>query len=248
MGDQGQYRDSYRFFTRHRGGRRARAGAPRRRCLGLLPLPRRRGGSRGQQGARAGGQGGGGPGDLSREEDAECVAATAIRELGGIDILVNNSGVRELAPIHELSSEMLERTIGANLFSCFYMAKHAVRHMIETGRRGCVVNLSSIAGRLGISGGTAYAASKAGVEGFTVCLGRELARHGIRVNALAPGYIDTEMLDDMDEAGKAALLPRIPMRRLGTAGEIARAVAFLIEDATYVTGQTLVMDGGILID
>jgi 3-oxoacyl-[acyl-carrier protein] reductase len=101
---------------------------------------------------------------------------------------------------------------------------------------------------IGMAGGTAYAASKGGVSGFTVCLAREVARHGIRVNAIAPGYIETEMIGWMPEDYKAKVIPRIPMRRFGTGEEVAKAVAFLIEDATYMTGQTLILDGGIMID
>jgi 3-oxoacyl-[acyl-carrier protein] reductase len=186
--------------------------------------------------------------DLSTEEGARSVVETCTRELGGVDILVNNTGMRELAPIHSLAAADLERMMRVNLFSCFYMAKHVVELMLEAGKGGCIVNLSSIAAELGLAGGTAYAASKAGVNGFTICLAREVARHGIRVNGVAPGYVETEMVDWITAEVKDQMLPRIPMRRLGTAEEVAKAVAFLIQDATYMTGQTLVMDGGILID
>lgn len=101
---------------------------------------------------------------------------------------------------------------------------------------------------IGRPGQTVYAAFKGGVTGFTVCLAREVARHGIRVNAIAPGYIETELIGWMPDDYREKILPRIPMRRFGSVEEVARAVSFLVEDATYITGQTLVLDGGILID
>jgi 3-oxoacyl-[acyl-carrier protein] reductase len=101
---------------------------------------------------------------------------------------------------------------------------------------------------IGLPGGTAYAASKGGTTGLTVCLAREVARYGIRVNAIAPGYIETEMIGWMPEEYRSKVISRIPMRRFGTGEEVAKAVAFLVEDATYMTGQTLVIDGGIMID
>ena len=186
--------------------------------------------------------------DLAKEEGARRVVDLCLQELGKVDILVNNSGMHELTPIQSLQDVDLERMLRVNLFSLFYMCKYAVPNMIEQGTAGNIVNLSSILGEIGTAGGTAYAASKSGVVGFTVCLAREIARHGIRVNSVAPGYIDTEMTGWMTEEMRARLLPRIPLHRFGTAEEVARTVAFLICDATYMTGQNLIMDGGILID
>jgi len=186
--------------------------------------------------------------DLATEEGARLVVERCVEELGGVDILVNNAGVMHVAPIHALEDGDLERTMRVNLFSYFYMAKHCVADMLRRQAPGCVVNISSILSMIGMAGGTVYAASKGGVSGFTVCLAREVARHGIRVNAIAPGYIETEMIDWMPEDYKAKIIRRIPMRRFGTGEEVARAVAFLVEEATYMTGQTLVFDGGIMID
>ena len=120
--------------------------------------------------------------------------------------------------------------------------------MIERKVPGCVVNISSILSMIGGPGQTVYAASKGGITGFTVCLAREVARHGIRVNAIAPGYIETELTEWMPDDYRARIIPRIPMRRFAAAEEVAKAAIFLIEDATYTIGQTLIVDGGIMID
>ncbi|MBC7231419.1 MAG: 3-oxoacyl-ACP reductase FabG [Actinobacteria bacterium] len=186
--------------------------------------------------------------DLATEGGAAAVVGRCVEEFGGVDILVNNAGMGQLSPIQDLEDSDLERTLRVNLFSYFYMAKHAVGDMIRRGSGGCVVNISSILGMIGGPGQTAYAASKGGITAFTVCLAREVARHGIRVNAIAPGYIETELISWMPEDYRAKIVPRIPMRRFGTGEEVARAAAFLIEDATYMTGQTLIIDGGIMID
>ncbi len=186
--------------------------------------------------------------DLATEDGARLVVERCVEELGGVDILVNNAGMIHLSPIQSMENQDLERILHVNLFSYFYMAKHCIADMIRRQVPGCVVNISSIVSMIGMAGGTAYAASKGGVTGLTVCLAREVARYGIRVNAIAPGYIETEMIDWMPDDYRARVIPRIPMRRFGRGEEVARAVAFLVEDATYMTGQTLVIDGGIMID
>ncbi len=186
--------------------------------------------------------------DLATEDGAASVVGRCVEEFGGVDVLVNNAGMGQLSPIQDLSDTDLERTLRVNLFSYFYMAKHAVEDMIKRGKGGCVVNISSILGMIGGPGQTAYAASKGGITGFTVCLAREVAKHGIRVNAIAPGYIETELISWMPDDYRAKIIPRIPMRRFGTGEEVAKAATFLIQDATYMTGQTLIIDGGIMID
>lgn len=187
--------------------------------------------------------------DVATEEGACLVVDTCVKELGGVDILVNNAGIGQLAPIQSVEDDRdIERTLRVNLFSYIYMAKHAIANMIERQVPGCVVNISSILSMIGGPGQTIYAASKGGITGFTVCLAREVARYGIRVNAIAPGYIETELTDWMPDDYRAKIISRIPMRRFAAAEEVAKAAAFLIEDATYTIGQTLVIDGGILID
>ena len=186
--------------------------------------------------------------DVSDREAVYKAAMKVQAETGGVDILVNNAGMAQFSPIQAVPGEELERTMRVNLFSYFYMAKHAVENMIARQVPGCVINISSILGMIGGAGKTVYAASKGGVTGFTVGLAREVARYGIRVNAIAPGYIETEMTEWMPQEHRDKLIPRIPMRRFGSVEEVGKAVAFLIEDATYTTGQTLVLDGGILVD
>jgi len=186
--------------------------------------------------------------DLSDEDGARLAVERCVEELGGVDILVNNAGMAQFSPIQSLANEELERTMRVNLFGYFYMAKYAVDNMLARQVPGCVINISSILGMIGGAGKTVYAASKGGVTGFTVGLAREVARYGIRVNAIAPGYIETEMTEWMPQEHRDKLIPRIPMRRFGSVEEVGKAVAFLVEDATYTTGQTLVLDGGILID
>jgi 3-oxoacyl-[acyl-carrier protein] reductase len=186
--------------------------------------------------------------DLASEDGARLVVERCLEEFGGVDILVNNAGIGQLSPIHLLEDKDLERTLRVDLYGYIYMAKHCIANMIERQAPGCVVNISSILGMIGGAGKTIYAAAKGGVTGFTVGLAREVARYGIRVNAIAPGYIMTELIEWMPEEHRAKLMPRIPMRRFGSVEEVAKAAAFLIEDATYTTGQTLVLDGGILVD
>jgi 3-oxoacyl-[acyl-carrier protein] reductase len=186
--------------------------------------------------------------DLASEDGARLVVERCLEEFGGVDILVNNAGMGQFSPIHLLEDKDLERTLRVDLYGYINMAKYAIADMIERQSRGCVINISSILGMIGGAGKTIYAAAKGGVTGFTVGLAREVARYGIRVNAIAPGYIETELTGWMPEEHRARLIPRIPLRRFGSVEEVAKAAAFLIEDATYTIGQTLVLDGGILID
>jgi 3-oxoacyl-[acyl-carrier protein] reductase len=186
--------------------------------------------------------------DLSTEEGARRLVAACVDELGGVDALVNNAGVIDHVDIGELDAEKLAETIGIDLLSVFFTSKYAVEDMVERGAGGAIVNISSIIGMIGMRGATAYAAAKAGLNGFTVCLAREVARHGIRVNGVAPGYVATEMIADWPPQHFEKVLPRIPMRRFAEPDEVAELVTFLIARGTYITGQTIVVDGGILID
>ncbi len=186
--------------------------------------------------------------DLATEEGCRAVVDRCVGELGGVDVLVNNAGIGQFAPVHQLENEAIERTLRVNLFSYIYMSKYAVGDMIKRQVPGCVINISSVVSMIGAAGMSVYAASKGAITGFTVCLAREVARYGIRVNAIAPGYVETELIAPFPEDYRAKVTRRIPMRRFGEPQEIARAVPFLVEDATYMTGQTLVIDGGILIE
>jgi len=174
--------------------------------------------------------------------------ARCVEAFGGVDVLVNNAGVLHQEPIESLGEESLRATIEVDLLSCFYTSRHAVADMVRRGTGGAIVNVSSIIGMIGMSGATAYAAAKGGMNGFTVCLAREVARHGIRVNGIAPGYVRTEMIEDWPEEHFEKVLPRIPLRRFADPEEVAQLVTFLVTKGTYITGQTIVIDGGILID
>lgn len=186
--------------------------------------------------------------DISTEEGAKQLIEACVGELGGVDLLVNNAGVIHHEDIDRLEPETLVGIIETDLLSCFYTSKHAVADMIGRGSGGAIVNVSSIIGMIGMRGATAYAAAKGGLNGLTVCLAREVARHGIRVNGVAPGYVRTEMIADWPEEHFEKVLPRIPMRRFAEPREIAQVVCFLLDSGTYITGQTIIADGGIMID
>lgn len=162
-----------------------------------------------------------------------------------IDILVNNAGITRDNLLMRMSEEDFDAVIAANLKGAFLCMKAVSRLMLKQ-RYGRVVNLSSVVGLRGNAGQVNYAASKAGVIGMTKSLARELAGRGITVNAVAPGFIDTDMTAAMQDPARAAVLASVPMARLGQAEEVARAVAFLAsDDAAYITGQVLAVDGGM---
>lgn len=186
--------------------------------------------------------------DVSTEEGARRVVETCAGTFGSVDALVNNAGVLHHQGIEAVDEKTLTGTIGTDLLSCFYLSKHAVAAMVEQGRGGAIVNISSIIGMIGMAGATAYAAAKAGMNGFTACLAREVAKHGIRVNGVAPGYVETELIADWPPEHFEKVLPRIPMRRFADPAEVAELVTFLVARGTYITGQTIVVDGGIMVD
>ncbi len=188
------------------------------------------------------------PSDISTEDGARAVVEACVERFGGVDALVNNAGVIHHENIEVLDEKTLVETIDVDLLSCFYLSKYAVASMIEHGRGGAIVNISSIIGMIGMAGATAYAAAKGGLNGFTACLAREVARHGIRVNGVAPGYVETELIADWPAEHFEKVLPRIPMRRFADPVEVAEVVTFLIARGTYITGQTIVVDGGIMVD
>ena len=187
--------------------------------------------------------------DVTDEASVERAVARATAELGAVEIVVNNAGIGSVAPIDEITRAEWDRTLDVNLTSMFVCTRAVLPGMIER-RRGVFVNLASLAGKRGggILGKLAYATSKAGVLGFTKCVARESAAHGIRANAVAPGAIDAGMaavLGTDPELG-SRVLPTIPLGRFGTGLDVARVVAFLAsDDAGYLTGETIVVDGGI---
>jgi acetoacetyl-CoA reductase len=165
-------------------------------------------------------------------------------ELGPVDVLVNNAGITRDATMKRMSRQMWDEVIDVNLGGCFNMAK-AVFEGMQARKYGRIVNIGSINGQAGQYGQVNYAAAKSGIHGFTKALAQEGARAGVTVNAIAPGYIDTEMVAAVPEDVLQKIVARIPVGRLGGAHEIARGVVFLCgEEAGFVTGSTLSINGG----
>ncbi len=177
---------------------------------------------------------------------ADCAAAvkTVEAELGPIDVLVNNAGITRDAMLHKMTEEQWNEVIHVNLASIFNMTRNVIEGMRERGF-GRIINISSINGQKGQMGQTNYSAAKAGMIGFSKALAQENAKKGITVNAIAPGYIDTEMVSQVPKNVLDQIISGIPVGRLGMADEIARCVAFLAaEDAGFITGATLTVNGG----
>jgi acetoacetyl-CoA reductase len=165
-------------------------------------------------------------------------------ELGPVDVLVNNAGITRDTTMKRMTRQMWDEVMDVNLGGCFNMAK-AVFEGMQSRKFGRIVNIGSINGQAGQYGQVNYAAAKSGIHGFTKALAQEGARAGVTVNAIAPGYIDTEMVAAVPEDVLAKIVARVPVGRLGGADEIARGVAFLVaDDAGFVTGSTLSINGG----
>ena len=177
------------------------------------------------------------------EQCAEAVQSIANR-LGPIEILVNNAGITRDGTMNKMTREMWDAVIDTNLGSCFNLCKLTFDGM-RAGKFGRIVNIGSINGQAGQYGQVNYAAAKSGIHGFTKALAQEGARHGITVNAVAPGYVDTDMVRAVPQDVLEKIIARIPRGRLGTAEDIARGVAFLTaDDADFITGSTLSINGG----
>ena len=176
---------------------------------------------------------------------AEQLVKDVLEEFGQVDILVNNAGITRDNLMLRMSEEQWDQVIHTNLKSVFNLTKHILRPMLKA-RGGSIINISSIVGVTGNAGQANYAASKAGIFGFTKSIAKEVGSRGIRCNAIAPGFIETEMTDALDEKTKEAYFAGIPMKRFGTGTEVADACVFLGSDMSgYVSGQTLSVCGAL---
>ena len=177
---------------------------------------------------------------------AEELVTAVVAEFGSLDILVNNAGITRDNLLMRMSEEMWDDVINVNLKSCFNTVKAATRTMMKQ-RAGSIINITSVVGLKGNAGQANYAASKAGIIGFTKSVALELGSRGIRSNAVAPGFIETEMTDALDEKTVQSWRDAIPLRRGGSPEDVANVCLFLASDmSAYVTGQTLQVDGGML--
>ncbi len=182
--------------------------------------------------------------DVSNFQACQMGISQVIKEHGPIDILVNNAGITQDGVLHKMGYDQWINVIQTNLTACFNMCRQVIEPMRERGF-GRIINISSINGQKGQFGQTNYSAAKAGIIGLTKALAQESAIKGITVNAIAPGYIHTEMVQSMPEAVLTQITNQIPMGRLGNPEEVARAVVFLASnDAGFITGTTLTLNGG----
>ncbi|WP_317628903.1 MULTISPECIES: 3-oxoacyl-[acyl-carrier-protein] reductase [Clostridium] len=186
-------------------------------------------------------------GDISKFEDAKKIVDEAMEKLGSIDILVNNAGITKDTLLMRMKEEEFDNVIEVNLKGVFNCTKHVVPIMMKQ-RSGKIINISSVVGLSGNAGQSNYAAAKAGIIGFTKSVAKEIASRGITVNAVAPGFIATDMTGVLSDKVKENIKNNIPLKRVGDAKDIANTVAFLSSNmASYITGQVISVDGGMHI-
>ncbi|MFW6215146.1 MAG: 3-oxoacyl-[acyl-carrier-protein] reductase [Alkalispirochaetaceae bacterium] len=184
-------------------------------------------------------------GNVGDEETISRVIEEVLEESGGLDVLVNNAGITRDGLVFRMNAEDWAEVLNINLTSAFYICKIVARHMIKR-RVGSIINVTSIVGIIGNAGQTNYSAAKAGLIGFTKSLAREVAGRNVRVNAIAPGYIETDMTERLTDEQRDSLIRQIPMGRVGTPEEVAKGCLFLgSELSSYVTGQVLHTTGGL---
>jgi acetoacetyl-CoA reductase len=182
--------------------------------------------------------------DVQDPEAVEPAVASVVERFGKIDVLVNNAGITRDRSLAKMSREEWDDVLQTNLGSVFSLTTQVMPHMVKAGY-GRIINISSVIGLHGNFGQANYAAAKAGIVGFTKSAALELARKGVTVNAIAPGFIETEMIAAMPEEVRAKILEKIPMGRFGRPEEIAQAVAFLVSNGDYITGQVIEINGGL---
>jgi 3-oxoacyl-[acyl-carrier protein] reductase len=183
--------------------------------------------------------------DVTDGAQVEAGVGKVLDKLGRIDILINNAGITKDGLLVRMDEPQWDRVLDINLKGTFLCTRAVAKHMLKA-RRGCIVSIASIVGLIGNPGQANYAASKAGIIGFTKAVAKELASRGITCNAIAPGFIKTEMTEALPEQAKQRLLEAIPMGTLGEPKDVAEAALFLVSEAArYITGQVLVVDGGL---
>ncbi len=183
--------------------------------------------------------------DVSSSEDVTRLVETAVKEFGKIDILVNNAGVTRDQLLMKMTDEEWDTVLNIDLKSAFLCTRAVIRHMLRQ-RSGRIISIASVVGMVGNAGQANYASAKAGVIGFTKSIAKEVGSRGITVNAVAPGYIQTKMTEQLNDDQRQEMLKHIPLASLGTPRDVAEAVAFLAsEEARYITGHVLNVDGGM---
>ena len=186
-------------------------------------------------------------GDVSKFEDCENIAKEIIDKFGKIDVLVNNAGITKDMLLMRMKEEDFRQVIDVNLIGTFNMTKSVIGYMMKA-RTGRIINLSSVVGIVGNAGQTNYSASKAGIIGFTKSLAKEVASRNILVNAIAPGFIETNMTEVLKEEVKEEIAKSIPLKRMGKVEDVANLVKFLSsEESSYITGQVIHVDGGMVM-
>ncbi len=185
--------------------------------------------------------------DVSDFAACEKLVKEVIEKFKKIDVLVNNAGITKDMLIMRMKPEDFKQVIDINLIGTFNMTKNVITHMIKA-KKGRIINISSVVGISGNAGQTNYSASKAGILGFTKSLAKEVASRNILVNSIAPGFITTDMTENLKEETKKEIAKNIPLKRMGTAQDVANVVKFLVgEESSYITGQTIQVDGGMLM-
>ena len=185
-------------------------------------------------------------GDVTNFEDCKQMIESAIKEFGKIDVLVNNAGITKDMLLARMKEEDFKQVIDVNLVGTFNMTKNVISYMMKA-RNGKIINISSVVGIAGNAGQTNYSASKAGIIGFTKSLAKEVASRNILVNAVAPGFIETNMTDILKQEVKDEIAKNIPLKRMGTPQDVANVVKFLAsQDSSYITGQVISVDGGMI--